>query len=220
MSRASCAQRPDSRRPAHWKEIRCTRSSDQSELTRSILSTIHEEELRHCGGIELLMGQVRLHYWVVHLRKMAKDTIANCQWCQRRNPYSLKRKPPPLNWTRFGNSKDLRAFCHVGINMAGPWHTKQGRGRPRLKRWLIVFTCCVTRAINCEMVYDQNAHSLGLAFSRHCILFGEPSTVNSDNGGNLVRVRHQAKEMWEIWAQDRPYFQARWPKIQWWHNPP
>ena len=99
---------------------------------------------------------------------MAKTVIQSCAWCKRKNLETIAAEMALLNWTRAGETYDVRAFQHLGIDMAGPFETKAGPGMPWYKRWLIIFSCCVTRAVNVEMVYDASAKSCSLSLERHC----------------------------------------------------
>ncbi len=60
----------------------------------------------------------------------------------------------------------LRAFDRIGIDYAGPFLTKQGRGKTRVKRYLCIFTCLTTRAVHLEMSYSLDTTSLINAFTR------------------------------------------------------
>ena len=93
--------------------------------------------------------------------------------------------------------------------MAGPWDVKTSR-YGRAKRYLMIFTCSVTRAVNCEKVDSQSAESFALALRRHCAVHSPPSTINTDNGSNLVAIKTELEQL----------VQNHHPTIKWWTNPP
>lgn len=126
----------------------------------------------------------------------------------------------PLYCLRVGRDEDIRAFRHLGVDMAGPFFTKAGRGRPRNKRYLIVFSCCVTRAVNLEMSTDASARTFNLAFERHCDVFGIPETVTSNNGGNFQRTAEIMRQLQELWNGHRCPFGVQPVQTKWLFNPP
>ena len=191
-----------------------------SPLALEILRDLHQHDLRHTGGVRGLVGASRQLWWIVSASKLAKRILRNCAWCKRKDLKIVGADAAPLNWTRIGETHDFRAFQHVGIDMAGPFETKAGPGKPRHKRWLIIFSCCVTRAVNVEMVYDASGKSCSMALERHCSVYGLPLTISSDNGGNLVRTRKQVEEIWRVWSDNSSFWEQRFPQIRWWLNPP
>ena len=152
--------------------------------------------------------------------KLAKRILKDCAWCKRKNLKVVGAEVAPVNWTRIGETHDFRAFQHVGIDMAGPFETETGPGKPHHKIWLIIFSCCVTRAVNVEFVYDAYERSCSLALERHCSVYGLPLTISTDNGGNFVRIRKQVDELWRVWSDHRSFWEQRFPQVKWWLNPP
>ena len=100
----------------------------------------------------------------------------------------IRQAPPPINWTRMGTG-DLRPFKHLSTDLAGPIFVNNN-GKVE-KRYFCIFVCSLTRAINIEIVHSQSAASFARAFRRHIADYGEPSTINSDRGGNFVKIREE-----------------------------
>ena len=194
--------------------------ANDSPVALEILKDIHHYDLRHTGGVRGLVGASRHLWWIVKANRMAKRVIKNCAWCKRKNLQTVAAEAAPLNWTRAGETWDVRAFQHLGMDMAGPFETKAGPGKPRNKRWLIIFSCCVTRAVNVEMVYDASAKSCSMSLERHCSVYGLPLTIATDNGGNFVRTRKQVDELWRVWSDNHSFWEQRFPQVRWWLNPP
>ena len=49
------------------------------------------------------------------------------------------------------------------IDFAGPFLTKQGRGKPRQKRFLLLFTCTLFRAVHVEVCHGLDTSEVLLA---------------------------------------------------------
>ena len=173
--------------------------------------------LNHTGGIECLLGRLREFVWILRARKVASKTLKECQKCQRSKPVQIYRSPPPLNWTRMGKDPHWRPFQCCGIDMGGPFLVR--RGRSEVKRYLILISCNISRAVNLEVVYDAGAPSLGKAITRHEAVYGPLEAVNSDNGGNLVRIHNQIAELRQLHRDHVGYLKDRFPRLTWMHNP-
>ena len=50
----------------------------------------------------------------------------------------------------FRVETSLRLFTHTAVDFAGPFLTKQGRGKVETKRYQCLFTCAQTRAVHFE----------------------------------------------------------------------
>ena len=125
----------------------------------------------------------------------------------------------PLHYTR-DNAPRGRVFFSTGIDMFGPMEVTQGRGKPRGKRYGLIFTCSFSRAINVEVMRDATADSCFMAFKRHVSIYGQPRHVNSDQGTNLLHVRRVLDEIQVAWEDAQPILQQHYPYIKWTVNPP
>ena len=70
----------------------------------------------------------------------------------------------PLPKCRLGNP--MRAFAQCGVDYGGPYITKQGQGKSKMKRYLCLFTCAATRAVHLEMAWSLDTDSFLAAFSQ------------------------------------------------------
>ena len=115
----------------------------------------------------------------------------------------------------------LRAFERIGTDFAGPFFTKQGRGKSRMKRYLCLFTCLVTRAVHLEMAYSLDTDSFINAFIRMTARRGTPSYVISDNGTNFVGAEKEMREKINELDQEKMVKKTtQHHKIEWKFNPP
>ena len=60
----------------------------------------------------------------------------------------------------------VRAFEKIGVDYAGPFLTKQGRGKTEVKRYLYLFACLTTRAVHLEMANSLDTDSFIHAFTQ------------------------------------------------------
>ena len=81
----------------------------------------------------------------------------------------------------------LRAFSQTSVDYGGPFITKQGRGKARLKRYLCLFTCLATRAVHLELAYSLDTDAFLNAFYRMVSRRGLPQDMLSHNGRNFFR---------------------------------
>ena len=88
----------------------------------------------------------------------------------------------------------FKPFAHSGVDFAGPFLTRQGRGQVQTKRYLCLFTCMETRACHLEMTFGLDTESFLMAFSRFIKRRGAPSVVVSDNGASFTAAERELQE--------------------------
>ena len=143
-------------------------------LATEIVRLIHEGDLKHVGGARMLLNKARETYWIEHGLVVAKQVLTKCAYCTAKVAKEIPYVTAPLHATRY---QPTRTFETIGVDMFGPMEVTIGRGKPRGKRFAIIFTCCLTRAINVELVRDATAYSCFLAFKRHASTYGQPVQV-------------------------------------------
>lgn len=80
-------------------------------------------------------------------------------------------------------------FTNVGVDAFGPWSivTRKTRGgSANSKRWGILFTCLVTRAVHIEVVEEMSSSAFINAVRRFTAIRGPVKTFRSDQGTNFV----------------------------------
>ena len=137
----------------------------------------------------MLIAEVRNRIWVTNLAKVARRILRECVWCQRSHPTRpMLVEEAPLHYTRLPLPNGC-GFSEIGIDMAGPFMCKQGRSRSIAKKYVLLFSCCWTRALSLEVMDSATTESCVSAFVRHCNVYGFPRYVNSDRGSNFHRGR-------------------------------
>ena len=117
-------------------------------------------------------------------REAIKEWEHLCNMCERRKAKAASQIMAPLPTQRL--KLPLRAFARVSVDYGGPFITVQGIGKRRLKRYLCLFTCLLSRAVHLEMSYAADTNSFLNALVRMISCRGQPVEILSDNGSNIV----------------------------------
>ncbi|XP_059058376.1 uncharacterized protein LOC131851829 [Achroia grisella] len=140
-----------------------------------------EHELHHHAGREQTVNTLRQYVWMLRLRPTVKTVLRKCTTCavRRRNPdVPVKGNLPKERLDAYA-----RPFTRCGMDCFGPmWVTI---GRRREKRWGLLFTCMVTRAVHIELIAGLSTDSAIMAIRRMAARRGWPRTFMSDNGTNF-----------------------------------
>ena len=160
-----------------------------------------------------------MRFWIVKGRRVVRNIIKSCPECRRRfSMQTAGQMMAPLPKARLYS---LRAFDRIGIDYAGPFLTKQGRGKIRAKRYLCLFTCLATRAVHLEMSYSLDTDSFINAFTRMSSRRGTPTYVLTDNGTNFVGAEREMRELIEALDHDKIIQgTSKHHPIDWKFNPP
>ena len=89
---------------------------------------------------------------------------------------------------------EQRPFAETGIDFAGPFSVKVGRGKVRKQMYVLVLTCMNTRCVHFEVCEDQKTSSVLSAISRFANLRGLPSVIKSDNQTSFVSANKELSD--------------------------
>ncbi|XP_076301703.1 uncharacterized protein LOC143219714 [Lasioglossum baleicum] len=121
---------------------------------------------------------------------------------QRLNP---KTSAPLMGELPSSRVKQSRPFENVGIDYCGPFFIKEKKNRNRLKvkSYVVVFICFVTKAIHLELVTDLTTETCLAAITRFFSRRGKAKNIYTDNGTNFVGSRNQIMELQAlIWSEE------------------
>ena len=127
-----------------------------------------DQRCGHTVGSHHLLANIRQRFWLVNGLQAIKRVRKDCAACCRNSGQPATQLMGPL--PNFRTAGSLKPFSHIGIDYAGPFSTKLGRGRTRAKHYLCLFTCLETRACHLEMAYSLDTDSFLLAFSRFVMI--------------------------------------------------
>ncbi|CAI6371089.1 unnamed protein product [Macrosiphum euphorbiae] len=157
------------------------------KVTRLIFIYYHEVLLH--GGPQLLLSEVRLRFWPVKGRIIARSTTSRCVTCIRAKP---KFKNPIMATLPSTRVRPARPFATTGVDFAGPLDVRSGIRRvTSIKTWIAVFVCLATRAIHLEPVVGLTSNAFFAALRRFMARRGKCSKMYSDNATNFVGVQRE-----------------------------
>jgi len=146
----------------------------------------YHDEVRHQGRL-FTEGAIRAAgFWITSCKRIITTTIHNCVKCRRLRGKFEKQLMADLPPDRL---EAAPAFSFVGVDAFGPWDVvsrKTRGGQANKKRWAIIFTCLVIRAIHIEIVEEMSSSSFINALRRFVAIRGNVKEFRSDCGTNFV----------------------------------
>ena len=161
----------------------------EDQVTRFLVRDFHV--IGGHSGIQQTLNSVRSRFWIPKLGQVVPQIIKSCVNCKI---YFSQRyhvpSSPPLPKFRVS---DVDPFNFCGVDMTGHFFVKSGT--ETVKRFVILFACCSSRAMHVEIAEDASAEAFARCFLRFVARRGSPRLLVSDNGTNLV---HFSKDLLSI----------------------
>ena len=169
----------------------------------------------HCGRDNIL-SNLRKKYWVINGNSMARRIVRDCTICRKLHGKSGEQIMADLPLERVRG--DVHPFTHTGVDYFGPFIVSHGRKNE--KRWGVVFSCFVSRAIHLEISHSLNTDSFLNCLRRFVARRGNVISITSDNGTNLVGGQKDLKKSITEWNEKyiQSWFKQR--NIVWNFNSP
>ena len=184
----------------------------KSPISRLLVEKIHKD-VGHLGS-NTILSQLRHKYWIIAARIIIRSVLFKCVVCRKYRARQTKQFMADLPEDRI--TPDEPPFTKTGVDYFGPFFVK--RGRVSVKRYGVIFTCLVSRAVHIEVAYSLDTDSCICAIRRFIARRGTVKIIYSDNGTNLVGAQRELKEELKRWTREG--FQNRLPSITWKFNPP
>lgn len=156
-----------------------------------ILFQMQHKSLLHAGP-QLLLANVRLNYWPLGGRNLAKAVVKNCIKCFR---YKCQNIQPIMGQLPCSRTNLQFPFFNSSVDYAGPVliADRKGRGCKLTKSYICIFVCHATRAVHLELVTDLTKEGFIAALNRFTSRRGKPQSILSDNGTNFVGANNDLK---------------------------
>ena len=138
-------------------------------------------------GRHLTEGAIRTAgYWVTVGKRLVSSVIHHCVICRKLRGVMETHKMADLPADRLMVAPP---FTYVGVDTFSPWQVVSRRTRASQstnKRWAILFTCLVVRAIHIEVVDELSTSAFINALRRFVSIRGPVKEFRSDRGTNFV----------------------------------
>ena len=182
-----------------------------SSAVKSLIRYYHSVILEHNGGHAHLLSEMQQKFWLVNGRTQCKSITSNCVLCKRARRTPEHQVQGELPVQRIPDSKTA-PFAHTILDAAGPFLCTQRRAT--VKRYIIVFSCMIYRALHLEVVHELSMDGFLMAFDRFTARRGIPEYIRSDNGTNFRAASSELRELWKFWDESalsrRGYSGIKW----------
>ncbi|XP_037930486.1 uncharacterized protein LOC119665293, partial [Teleopsis dalmanni] len=163
-------------------------------IVKSVFVDVHRKNM-HCGA-QALLSQIRLQFWPIKGKIMARSTVQHCVRCTRSRPTTFQQIMGQLPPARVQPS---RPFYNAGVDFCGPfWVHYKIRGKRPHKVYVAVFCCFATKAVHLEVVSDLTSDAFIGALKRLIARRGHCKTLHCDNATNFVGANNKLNELSEL----------------------
>ncbi|XP_049433246.1 uncharacterized protein LOC125889377 [Epinephelus fuscoguttatus] len=179
-----------------------------------IIRHIHQE-VGH-GGRNHVLSRLRQRYWIPAAGVAIRRILSKCVVCRRLHGATGQQQMADLPVDRV--SPDEPPFSYVGVDYFGPFDIK--RGRSLVKRYGVIFTCLVIRAVHIEVASSLDTDSFINALRRFIARRGQVKELRSDNGTNFIGAERELKRAIDGWNLEQINDTLSLKGIKWTFNPP
>ncbi|XP_062592960.1 uncharacterized protein LOC134254474 [Saccostrea cucullata] len=186
----------------------------------TLIIRYYHEKVFHQGR-QITEGSIRnAGFWLIGAKRLITSCIHHCVKCRRLRGRQEEQRMADLPAERL---EVAPPFTYIGIDVFGPWKisTRKTRGGEiNSKRWALMITCLVIRAVHIEILEEMTSSCFINALRRFCAIRGEVKLIRSDCGTNFVgSVKDLNANI--INTEDRPIKEYLVENgINWIFNPP
>ncbi|GFS69118.1 integrase catalytic domain-containing protein [Trichonephila clavipes] len=161
-----------------------------SKLSKIYFITLHKK-LFHVGP-QGLLNAVRLRFWALGGRNLARKTVYTCVVCFKCKPIPSSQIMGNLPYERVNMAPP---FSITGLDLGGPYFVTYKHQRKGVlnKIYVCVCICFVTRAIHLEILSDLTSDAIIATLKRFMSRRGKCSKIFTDNATNFVGANSQLK---------------------------
>ena len=161
------------------------------ELTAKMVLYVHESN-QH-AGTDTTHAMLRQRYWILKGRATVKRYLSRCIVCRRYNAKKESPRMAPLPKERTAVREP--PFTNISLDGMGPLQVKEGE--ETIKKWLIVFACSLTRAVNIEILDSLTTEAFVRAMRLQFAEFGVAKSVRLDNYRSHIRMANEVASLYE-----------------------
>ena len=195
----------------------------RADYTRLVVEAAHVEQ-EHPVGIQAMKAAIRNIYAIIGMGSLCKQVQFRCTECRKLKATTESQLMAPLPERRIGHK--LKPFDNVGLDFAGPFDIKMGRGKTRKKVYVLVLTCMVIRGVHLEATGGMDTVHVINAISRFVDVRGVPATITSDNQTSFRKADKEITEWFKnvdwvaVQSATGLGFRPNSDGIDWHFNPP
>ncbi len=181
----------------------------------------HAHRLLLHAGTAITLTHLLNRFWIVQGRRQVRRIVSGCLSCRRRNPRPLQQVMAPVPDLRLPQGESPAPFDSVGIDMAGPFVISNDKRVTLQKRYFLLITCTVTRAVHLEPLASANTASFLTAYERFLARRrgqDHPAQAVCDNGSNLTSGARELAQLWK--HNDQTTIRERYGNTNWTFTPP
>jgi hypothetical protein len=175
-----------------------------SPLAPLVISQIHAR-LGHLGS-PTTIAEVRRSHWLPRARRLVRRVLSSCPICKRFKSRPMVTAEGSLPEFRVNPS---RPYAYTGLDHCGPLMLPDGS-----KRWILLFTCGVIRAVHLELVAHLDVEATSQALRRFVARYGKPRLFLSDNGTSFVALARVLRPIqpWFLIPEGAPWWGGFWER--------
>lgn len=145
------------------------------------------------AGPKALVALIRLQFWIINARDIARRIVRSCTHCVRYKPKLLQHMMGNLPVERLTPS---RPFSRCGVDFCGPINVYlRIRGKGPYKVYIAIYVCFATKAVHIEVVSDLSTDAFLASLKRMIGRRGLPSDIFCDNATNFVGACRKLAEL-------------------------
>ena len=161
----------------------------------------HEHMRLLHGGPQLMHCSLRQRFWITKGRMLCRKIVHSCVKCVRMRAASANQMMGNLFSLRL---KPARPFLNCGVDYGGPFLIRQGgrRSKMKVKCYVALFVCLVTRAIHIELVSDLTTEAFLAALRRFMARRGRIHNIYGDNATCFKGANNNLCELRKMFNSD------------------
>ena len=159
----------------------------RSHITDLIVCHFHDKTLHQGRG--MTVNEIRNNgFWIIGCSSIVSNLIRNCVTYRRLRGTLQDQKMSDLPSDRLEPSPP---FTYCAVDFFGPFYIKEGR--KELKRYGVLFTCLMSRAVHVETSNTLETDSFINCLRRFIAVRGPIRQLRSDRGTNFVGAENELR---------------------------
>lgn len=163
----------------------------EARLSELLILQVHRMNAHF--GVPTILSNLRKRFWVTRARQVTKGLLRRCVVCRKRGAKPADQVRAPLPDFR---ANLVAVFATTGVDLCGPFYTKErGQDAPS-KTYIAIFTCAAIRAVHLELIRSQGADDFQLALRRFLSVYPGCTRLVSDNAKTFAKAATELKKLY------------------------